>query len=201
LIGCLEEDGAVPNCDFYAAPGDFEPVLRFVFEGMGCRVFEAYSRFDHDLREFSCWEELVENTDLKLGDCSNSKLSCFLMLWPFKASDQVRIRRIELNTTARLGKHRYTVEGWGLISLQLGGKAEMELHPSHTNHNSENRARKWADTYKDTMGDPSTWNWDIVTRVSLKLNRRIRSLATAKIRSRPVLPAAKDALDAGARAM
>jgi hypothetical protein len=191
----------VPNCDFYAAPGDFEPILRFVFEGMGCKVFEAYSRFDRDLREFSCWEELVESTELKLGDCSHRKPSCFLALWPLKASDQVRVRRIELNPAAGLGKHRYELEGWGLIYLRFGGIAEMELHPSNTNHNSEKRARKWADTHKDTLGDPSAWNWDIVTRTSAKLNRRIHSLATAKIRSRPVLPAAKDALDSGVRAM
>ena len=191
----------MPNCDFYAVPSDFEPILRFIFEAMDCRVFEAYSRFDHDLREFSRLEEFVDSTHSKLGDCSNDKLSSSLMLWPFKASDQVRIRRIELSPAARLGKHRHAVEGWGLISLQLGGLAETELHPSHTNHNSENRAKKWADTYKDTMGDPSAWNWDIVTRTSAKLNRHIRSLATAKIGSRPVLPAAKEALDAGARAM
>jgi hypothetical protein len=190
----------VPNCDFYAAPGDFEPILRFIFEDMDCRVFEAYSRFDHDLREFSSLEELVNDAALKLGDCSNSKLSCFLMLWPFKASDQVRIRRIELDPAAQLGKHRYAVEGWGLISLQFGGLAEMKLHPSHTNHNSETRARKWADTYTD-MGDPSDWNWNIVTNTSAKLNRRIRSLATTKIGSRLVLPAAKEALGTGARAM
>jgi hypothetical protein len=201
LIGCRTEEIAVPNCDFYAAPGDFEPILRFIFEDMDCRVFEAYSRFDHDLREFSRLEEIVDNTHSRLEDRSNSKLSFSLMLWPFQASNQVRIRRIELNPAARLGKYRHTVEGWGLISLQLRGLAEAELHPSHTNHNSENRAKKWAGTYKDTMGDPSAWNWDIVTGTSAKLNRHIRSLATAKIGSRPVLPAAKKALDAGARAM
>src|SRR5262249_45957066 len=193
----LNEEDAVPNCDFYAASGDFEPILQFVFESMDCRVFEANSRADHDLREFSSWEELVGSTDLELGNCA----LCFLMLWPVKASSQIRIRRIELDPATRSGKYRHTLEGWGLISLRLGGMTEMKLHPSHTNHNSEKRARKWADVYKDRMGDPSDWNWDMVTRTSAKLNRRIHSLATAKINSRPVLAAAKEALDAGARAM
>jgi len=191
----------LPNCDFYAAPGDFELILQFLFEELQCRVFEAYSRFDRDLREFSCLDELVESTETKLGDCSNSRLSCYLALWPVEASDQVRIRRIELNPTAGLGTHRYSVEGWGLIFLQLGGLGKMEVHPSNTNHNSEKRARKWAETYEDLLGQPSAWNWDVVTRTSAKLNRRIRSLAAAKIGSRPVLPAAKEALDAGARPM
>jgi hypothetical protein len=201
FLVCLEEDRALPNCDFYAAPGDFEPILQFLFEDLQCRVFEAFSRFDRDLREFSCMDELVESTELKLGDCANSRLSCHLALWPVEASDQVRIRRIELNPAARLGTHRYSVEGWGLISLQLGGLGKIELHPSHTNHNSENRARKWAHTYEYLLGHPSAWNWDVVTRTSAKLNRRIRSLAAAKIGSRPVLPAAKEALDTGVRPM
>jgi hypothetical protein len=201
LIGCSKEERAVPNCDFYAAPSDFEPVLRFIFEDMECRVFEAYSRLDHDLREFSCFEELLDRADPKPGDCSNSKLSCFLMLWPLRASMHVRVRRIELDPATRLGKYWHALEGWGLISLQLGGLAKGELHPSHTNHNSESRATKWADTYKETMGDPSAWNWHVVTGTSAKLNRHIRSLATAKLGSRSVLPAAKEALDAGARAM
>jgi hypothetical protein len=201
LVVCVEEDQAVPNCDFYAAPGDFEPILQFVFEEMECRVFQAYSRVDSDLKEFSRLDELVHSTELKLGDCSNRNLSCSLMLWPVQASDQVQIRRIELNPAARLGTHKHTVEGWGLISLQLGGLGNMGVHPSHTNHNSENRARKWADTYKDTMGDPSAWDWDVVTRTSAKLNRRIHSLATTKLRSRPVLPAAKEALDSGMSAL
>lgn len=191
----------MPNCDFYAAPGDFEPILQFVFEDLQCRVLEAYSGFDRNLREFSCLDELVEGSESKLGDCSNGKLSCFLMLWPVEASDQVRIRRMELNPAAGLGTHRYTVEGWGLISLQLGGLGKTGLHPSHTNHNSENRARKWADTYKALMGTPSAWNWDVVTRTSAKLNYRIRSLAVSKTRNRPVLPAAKNALNAGVHPM
>jgi hypothetical protein len=100
-----------------------------------------------------------------------------------------------------LGTHRYVAEGWGLISLQLGGLSKKGLHPSHTNHNSEKRARKWADTYADRMGDPSAWDWDVITRTSARLNRRIRSLGSAKLGSRPVLPAAREALDAGARAL
>jgi hypothetical protein len=189
----------LPNCDFYAASGDFEPILRFVFDDLRCRVLEAYSDFDKDLREFSSFAEIVKATNL--GDCRNSTPSCFLVLWPVEASDQVRIRRFKLNPSSGLGTHRHVAEGWGLISLQFGGLRKMELHPSHTNHNTEKRATKWADTLGHSMGDPKSWNWNVVTRTSEKLNRRIRSLAVAKMGSRSVLPAAKLAFDAGARAL
>jgi hypothetical protein len=192
-----EQDATLPNCDFYAASGDFEPILQFVFDDLHCRVLEAYSDFDKDLREFSSLNEIVKATHP--GDWGNSALSCFLVLWPVEASDQVRIRRFKLDPSVGSGTHRHVAEGWGLISLQLGGLRKMELYPSRTNHNTEKRARNWADTFEHSMGDPTSWNWNVVTRTSDKLNRRIRSLAVAKSGSRVVLPAAKRAFDAGAR--
>ena len=188
----------MPNCDFYAVSGDFEPILQFIFDDLHCRVLEAYSSFDKNLREFSSLEELAKGTNV--GDCSNGALSCFLVLWPVEASNQVRIRRIKLDPSSGLGSHRHVAEGWGLISLQLGGVGKMGLHPSRTNHNTQKRATKWADT-QHSMGDPMAWNWNVVTRTSNKLNRRIRSLSVAKVGSRSVLQAAKKAFDLGARAL
>jgi hypothetical protein len=190
-----EQEKTLPNCDFYAAAGDFEPILQFIFSDLHCRVLEAYSGCDQDLREFSCLDELVKGTNLGEGS-----LSCFLVLWPVEASDQVRIRRIKLDPSSGLGTHTHVTEGWGLISLQLGGLNKQGLHHSHTNHNTEKRATKWADT-QHYMGDPLAWNWNVVTRTSDKLNRRIRSLAVAKVGSRSVLPGAKAAFDLGARAL
>lgn len=100
----------MPNCQFYGAPGDFEPILQFILDALRCRVFEAYSRFDCDLREFSSVKEVAKA--VPLGECSKGGLSCYLMLWPTDASDRVRIRRIELSPAAKLGTFRYCIEGW-----------------------------------------------------------------------------------------
>jgi hypothetical protein len=170
-----EQDKTLSNCDFYAAAGDFEPILQSVFADLRCRVLEAYSGYDKDLREFTCMDELVKGTNLDKG-----RLSCFLVLWPVEASDQVRIRRIKLDPSSGLGTHRHVAEGWGLISLQLGGRDEQGVHHSHTNHNTEKRATKWADT-QHYMGDPMAWNWNVVTRTSDKLNRRIHRLQSPRL--------------------
>ena len=122
LIGCSKEESAVPNCDFYAAPSDFEPVLRFIFEDMECRSSKHIHGSTATLGNSRFEDYWTEPTEA--GDCSNSKLSCFLMLWPLRASMHVRVRRIELDPATRLGKYRHAVEGWGLISLQLGGLAK-----------------------------------------------------------------------------
>ncbi len=183
----------MPNCDFYAAPGDYESILRFVFEDLDCRVFEAYSRIDNELREFFGPAEIVELPELGVGEAP-----CSLVLWPVVASRKVEICRIDLASSANLGSHRYMVRGWGLIQLDLGGFSRKGLHRSHTNHNTEKRALKWY-LAEEGMGHPSEWEWPIVTGTSSQLNRKIRGLARAKHGSRPILPAAKILLDSGAR--
>ena len=183
----------MPSCTFYAALDDFKPVLQFVFGNLSCRVLEAYSDIDTDLKEFF-------SADDAESACGPGPLFHHLMLWPIEASDEVRMRRIELYPEVGLGRYRCYAEGWGLISLALYGVGSKGLCPSYTGDNSEKRARIWVDTYPE-MGDPSLWDWSVVTRASAKLNRRIHSLATIKLGSRPVLPGAKKLIDEGIQAL
>ncbi|GAA0908895.1 hypothetical protein [Virgisporangium aurantiacum] len=97
-------------------------------------------------------------------------------------------RRIDfLPGVSERGTFRYTCEGWGLIQLQYGGRYRDELRWSHTNHNSEKRARAWAASIP-RLGDPAEWNWPAVTSASAKLNRKVRGMAVSKISSHSVLP-------------
>lgn len=109
----------MPNCNFYAIDNDFVEILNFIFDEMECRVFESYSEYEKDLVEFSSAQEVVEH--YQLTEFSNTpKRSAILMLWPVKASENVKINRIELNPKKCQGAtHRYRVDGWGLISLEL----------------------------------------------------------------------------------
>ena len=177
----------MPQCYFYATESDFEPVLRFVFDELNCRVFETYSKPEKELREFNSFEAVANSW--RLGDSSISPKWSQLSLWPVAASTMVKINRIALNASADMGTHRFYVQGWGLISLHLSGVTDAGLGPTRTDHSSEKRAMKWA-TVNPEMGEPAAWDWDLVTLTSAKLNRRIRSLAVAKRESRPVLPAA-----------
>ena len=191
----------MPNCDFYACGDDFELVLGFVFDQLDCRVFEAYSSFEKELREFHSPSDLIERTGK--GNSSNRLRSDSLVLWPVEASDEVRIRRIDLDPDRckNLGAYRYTIEGWGLINLRLGEVGSDGIHPSHTNHNSAKRAEVWADAAGKRLGPPNAWKWEIVTRMSAKLNRHIRSHGTAKLGSQTILPVAKTLIDSGTAAL
>lgn len=174
----------MPNLDFYAVDDDWPAVLDIVFGLALFRVWEAYSRPGHDLREFRTTDEIVEAG----GD--------YLVLLVTGAGPEPRVRRIDFAPGVSEAGFRYTCEGWGLIQLHYGGFfKERELRWTHTNHNTEKRALTWAPASPE-LGDPAAWNWKAITSASGRLNRAIRRLAVDKIGPRPVLPAAARLIDA-----
>jgi len=186
----------VPNCDFYAAEQDILDVLRCVFELGDFRAFESYSNPGEDLVEFKNADEIARH--FPLGRCQGTSQSALLQLYPVSAGGTLQRRRIDLKTRSpgAGAAFRFSLDGWGLIQLQLGGVSDGGLFVSHTNHNSEARALKWEDTYGD-LGPAREWNWTEVIRASRRLNSKIRKLAVRKIGSRPVLPAADALLRSG----
>jgi hypothetical protein len=190
----------LPNLDFYAIDRDLDDVLEFVFSASACRVFESYSPCGAELAEFHSVEEV--RARYPLGECRGHTASAHLMLWPIEASEAVTAHRISLSPPREGATFRYRISGWGLIQLYLGGRSADGIVVSHTNHNSESRARAWESTSGDELGPASAWDWKEVTRVSRQLNNHIRRrLAVDKIGSRPVLARAAAALTAGARAL
>lgn len=188
----------MPNCDFYALKEDLRPVLDFVFEASGCRVFEHYSPFDSPLAEFHTIAEIEAR--YPLGICMGTAPSVLLQLLPASAGRLV-MERIALDPAKCGGAtFRYVASGWGMIQLQLGGMSSQRIVMSHTNHNSKRRARAWEPTCADALGPVSDWDWTLVERTSRRINAQIRKLASEKIGSRPILPAAATAIAAGARA-
>ena len=186
----------MPNIDFYAAGEDFTAVLTYVFERSGCRVFESYSPFGAELAEFKSIADI--SSRYEIGDCRGSAHSVLLQLVTPSASNDFAIRRIALDPSRCEGHtFRHAIEGWGLIQLYLGGRGPDGLIASHSNHNSEARAMRWADTHQ-SLGSPQRWNWQEITTVSSALNRHVLTkLAQYKLGSRPVLPAAGALLASG----
>lgn len=186
------------NCDFYAANADALAVLGFVFGETDCRVFELSSAPGRDLQEFSSASDVAAAFDL--GRCVGHEThSALLQLYSPGTQGPFSIRRIELSPEKCNGHtFRYEPNGWGLIQLYFGGVSGRGLHHSHTNHNSERRARKWASTYDPQLGDVGAWDWGAVSRISRKINYHIRNrLAVGKHGSRPVLADAQRHVEDG----
>ncbi|CAM3297007.1 hypothetical protein KIPE111705_00440 [Kibdelosporangium persicum] len=180
----------MPNLDFYATGEDWSAVLEAVFELGSFRVFEAYSAPDHELREFHAATEIPEG-----------RAGRHLQLLVIGAGPDPVAKRIDvLPGTLGDATFRYCCEGWGLVQLQHGvPDGTRELRWSHTNHNTEKRARAWSGTLS-RLGDPAEWDWRAITSASGRLNRAVRRMAVSKIGSHPVLPhAARFIADAGLR--
>lgn len=79
---------------------------------------------------------------------------------------------------------RYSIQGWGVIFLQLDfyGLPEIECYISC---NSQKRAEAWSDTYAE-LKSPDLWDWKAVERSCRRLIRCARDLS--KRRTPPSRP-------------
>ena len=52
------------NCDFYAVKDDLISLLDFINNETDCRVYESYSEYDKELREFQTTADLLKAFDV-----------------------------------------------------------------------------------------------------------------------------------------
>lgn len=178
------------NLDFFAAEADLRAVLDFLFSSTDARVFESYSEYDADLREFCSTDELAAAFPLGTDPHGNGGV-VLLQLWSPSVMRDLTIRRFALNPAACDGHtFRHNIEGGGLMQLYLGGVCGRVVTKSHFGHQSQVRARAW--DVDDGV------NWGALKTLSNRIQYHIRSrLAAGKAGSRPVLPQALELARAG----
>jgi hypothetical protein len=178
------------NLDFYAVREDIKSVVEFLTHETDVRLFESYSEYGEELREFADFDDLCRVFDVGIDRHGNG-LAILLQLWSPSVMQSIDIRRIDLDPKKCDGHtYRYSIEGWGLIQLYLGGAHERSITSSHYGHNSQKRAEKWA--HADGV------NWDALKKLSNRIQYHIRQrLAVAKVPGRPILPAAYQLLQNG----
>jgi len=171
------------NLDFYAVDQDISDIWEFILSETDCKVFESYSEFESELREFKSVSAIIE--------AYNSKpFGTFLFeLWSPSVSSKVVIKRIELDSKKCDGAtYRFRIEGWGLMQFHFGRIRNGEIESSNFGHNSEKRARNWEVTLFDELGSVEEWNWTLLKKISGKIQYHIRKrLAVSKVSSRPIL--------------
>jgi hypothetical protein len=177
---------------FFALREDLLSVLELLVAETGARVFEAYSAFDRELREFDSVDAI--DRAFRLGvDEHGTGSEPFLQLWWADVCPRPRIERITLKPGAVPGhSFRQTARGWGLAQLQCGGeysRGQPTITASHFGHFSEAGAREKG--YRDD-GPDAPVDWTALQRVSQRVQRRLRmQLADGRVAGRgPVLRAA-----------
>lgn len=184
---------------FFALRDDLLSFLEFLFADTGARVFEAFSAFDRELREFESPDAI--DRALRLGvDEHGTGSEPLLQLWWSNVCPPLRVERITLKPGAVPGhSFRHVARGWGLAQLQCGGeysRDEPTITASHFGHFSEAGARQKG--YRDN-GPDAPVDWTTLQRVSQRVQRRLRTqLAGGRVPGRgPVLYAAAAKARAG----
>ena len=173
--------------DFFALKSDIERVLEFVFNQTDCRVYEAYSRPGHKLREFTNLDHIVESDFLE----ANHNRYFVRLLSRSVGIDPV----ITECTLAKTGEVRQEVYSPGIFQIVEGQRLDNQndaLSWSTFSHWSEAGAKQRG-AYSDELIEAI--DWKAMRRVSGQIQRHIKiKLAVAKIRTRPILPAAFEGL-------
>jgi len=134
-------------------------------------AYEAYSRADNAARSFANAEAVIAHIQ---SEREHTPGSILLALYYPGTLGAVKTTTINLEPEKCGGATwRQTVEGWGLIQLQIRYKT-VGIAECRIAVNSEKRANAWAETYPD-FGAPSLWDWKLVEKHARRLILVLRS--------------------------
>jgi hypothetical protein len=178
------------NLDFFAAERDQKALIDFLFSSTDVRVFESYSEFDEELREFRSLDEIASTFPIGTDRFGNGH-AIVLQLWSPSVMSELTITRFEVDPDACDGHtFRHRIEGGALMQLYFGGVYDRIVTMSHFGHNSQVRAQKW-DVDQGV-------NWSSLKTLSNRIQYHVRKrLAVAKVPGRPVLPQAHELARSG----
>jgi hypothetical protein len=167
--------------EFFAVRPDLQQVTEFLYGETDFRVYELYSAFGQELREFKSFAELDAAFDIGRDRHGHAVL---LSLWSPAVMKSPQITRVKLDPKHCDGfTFRYTTGGWGAVQLYLGGLHEKIVTKSHFGH--------WAERGARSRGYRSGVDWKALAKLSNRVRYHIsKRLAIAKVPGRPVLPAA-----------
>ena len=138
--------------DFYANSSDIIHVIDYMFELSPMRLFEAYSRVDHEIREFKSGKDVLESSHIE-----DNHGGIFVRGWWDSVTSSPYVKRFDLNPT--VGRFRESLEGVGTFQLLQGRShdlADNALNLSCFTHWNEKGAFQRANC---SDSDISEVNW------------------------------------------
>jgi hypothetical protein len=144
-------------------------VLNAVYQGNPV-VSEAYSHFDEDVLSFPSLGEL--DAYISRERAAGRPWINLVIHYPETRGLVVK-KKIDLIPEKCDGAtFRYSMEGWGLIQLQIDYKLAPSIECRFA-VNTEKRALAWAQTLS-ALGAPDQWEWKAVEKQVRRLIRVLR---------------------------
>jgi hypothetical protein len=155
-------------------PGALPRLLAAVYEGAP-RVAEAMSAPDADIASFASSQALAAYIAAE-GAAGRSWVD--LVLHYPDTQGSVICKRSDLDAAESDGAAcQHTLEGWGLIQLEIEGAGTSALS-CRVAVNTQKRAIEWAPTLPE-LGGPLQWDWKAVERHARRLIRVLRQGASS----------------------
>jgi hypothetical protein len=177
------------NYDFFANKEDKIEILEFILTKTDLRIFDSYSEFESEIKEY----KTIEDFNSKLELQNNGEIDLQLQLWNKTFGRDIEFEKIELNPKYCNGKkYRFSTRGFGLIQLYFGKLEKNVLSKSHIGHFNEKSTKKW-ESIGNRNEKTEDWNWIEITKNSRKLQYEIsKKLAVKKINSYGILKGAEN---------
>jgi hypothetical protein len=183
----------VAQLDFYANSSDVLEVIDFMFELSPMKLFEAYSRIDHKIREFKSSKDILVSSHIE-----DNHGGIFVRGWWESVTSNPFVKTFDLNPS--IGKYRQSLEGVGTFQLLQGqphALVDNALNLSSFTHWNEKGALQRAN-YSDN--NVLEVNWAEFKSLSGKLHRHLRNqMFQAKLFKRPILKGAYSDLEHGGK--
>jgi hypothetical protein len=174
--------------NFYASKTDKLDLLTYIFTQTDLRLYDLYSAYGEEVKEYCSAEEVAINFDLATGGAS----AATFQLWSPQSGAAPEFIWVGLNPRYCEGhRFRYRTGGWGLIQLYFGGLQNGILAASHLGHFNEKGAYA-REAYGAAGSTPvAHWNWTAINATSRKLKYLLHTKwAVEKRGSFGVLPGA-----------
>jgi hypothetical protein len=147
-------------------------LLAAVYEGTPS-VCLAYSEYEQDIVCFSVQHELEQYISHELD---RGKKFIYVMVHYPDTKGYIHKKKISLKPESCNGAtYRYSMEGWGLIQLQIDYK-KPNVAICRVAVNTETRALAWAQTIPK-LNKPALWDWVAVEKHARRLIRVLRKCA------------------------
>jgi hypothetical protein len=180
--------------NFFALFPDKISLLEYIFSDTGFRIFDHYSTYGQELKEYKSSQEVADTFDLKNGKANEVQLA----LWNPNHGMMNIVRKVDLNPKYCNGHtFRYSATGWSLQQLYFGGLLDNKLYYSTLQGFNEKGAID-----KDTINSNRTahlLNWVQIKSDQRRLKYFIETkLTTRKIGTFLILKSADEELQSGA---